>query len=168
MKQNFIYLAMVGVLLSCQPQQTSNNEDVVTDEPTKPSIVGAWEIVEVSISNEDTSFVFSPFRSIIIYTDKFYSVEIATEDRPSWPELPDGEEVSYDNLSNAYSNLISNSGRYEVRGDSIFVDLIVAKSPNFMNDIQKAAYAFALDGDKLTTTGAGPGGNFSFTYRRLK
>ena len=159
---------LLGFLISCQPLQASNNEDAVTNESAKASIVGAWEIVETSVSSKDTSFLYSTFRSIILYTDKFYSVEIAHEDRPSWPDTPDSEKVSYDNLSNAYSNLTSNSGRYEVRGDSIFYDLIVAKHPYFMNDIQKGSYHFTVDGDKLTTIESWPGGiTYTITYKRL-
>ena len=169
MKQNILYLAIAVLLFSCQPKQTSTEEVSAPKEPVTPTIVGAWEIIEFSFSNEDTSGVNTPFRSIIIYTDNFYSVEIARSDRPSWPERPDGEKVSYDDLSNAYSGLISNSGRYEIRGDSIFHDFYIAKSPNFMNDGPKRPLAFTLDGDQLTTKLTLPSGmNITYTYRRLR
>ena len=168
MKQNILYLAIAVLLFNCQPKQTSTEEVSAPEEPAAPSIVGVWEMIESSFSNEDTSGVNTPFRSIIIYTDKFYSIEIARSDRPSWPEIPDGEKVSYDDLSNAYSNLTSNSGRYEIRGDSIFYDVIIAKSPNFMNDYPKMAAAFTLDGDQLTTKASYSGTNLKNNYRRLR
>jgi len=167
MKRNILYLAIAVLLFNCQPKQTSTEEPAATKDPAAPTIVGAWEIIEASWSNKDTSVVRKPFRSIIIYTDNFYSWEIAREDRPSWPERPDGEKVSYDDLSNAYSGLTSNSGRYEVRGDSIFHDVLIAKSPNLMNSNSKFAFAFKLDGDQLTTY-YGANTQRIWTYRRLR
>ncbi len=167
MKRNMLYLAIAVLLFSCQPKQTSTEEVSAPKEPATPSIVGAWEIIEISFSNEDTSGIFKPFRSIIIYTDKFYSTEIAWTDRPSWPKIPEGEKVSYDDLSNAYFNFRSNSGRYEIRGDSIFHDIIVARAPHFMP--AKWAFAFKLDGDQLTTNSTRSSGtNRIYTHRRLR
>ena len=167
MKQNILYLAIAVLLFNCQPKQTSTEETSAPKEPATPTIVGAWEIIESKFSNENTSGVDTPFRSIIIYTDNFYSVEMAWS-RPSWPEIPDGEKVSYDDLSNAYFGSISNSGRYEIRGDSLFYDIIVAKSPNLMNDSPKMANAFKLDGDQLTIKFTFSGTNITNTHRRLR
>ena len=169
MKQNILYLAIAVLLFSCQPKQTSTEEVSAPEKLAAPSIIGAWEIIESSFSNKDTSGVNTPFRSIIIFTDNFYSIEIARRDRPSWPERPDGEKVSYDDLNNAYSGLTSNSGRYEIRGDSIFYDVIVAKSPNLMNDIKKITTAFKFDGDQLSVNlTRSSGTNFINNYRRLR
>jgi hypothetical protein len=168
-KQIILFLAIAVLLFSCQPKQTSTEEASLPKEPVAPTIVGAWEIIEASFSNKDTSGVFTPFRSIIIYTDNFYSREIALRDRPSWPDIPDDEEVAYEDLSNAYSYLIANSGRYEIRGDSIFHDVIISKSPNFMNKNLKLACAFKLDGDQLTTNSTrSSGANTIYTHRRLR
>lgn len=168
MKKILILFALAGLLFGCQSKQATTEETSALSESPVPSIVGAWEIVETSFSNEDTSGVFKPYKSIVIYTDHFYSVEVAWEDRPSWPEIPEGEQVSYDNLSNAYASLTSNSGRYETRGDSIYVDVIVAKSPNLMNDVKKYVNAFKLEGDQLTTTSLRPSGTkFTWKLRRI-
>ena len=169
MNQNILYLVIAVLLFNCQPKQTSTEEVSAPKEPAAPTIVGAWEIIEISFSNEDTSGIVKPFRSIIMFTDKFYSIEIAWNDRPSWPERSEGEKVAYDDLSNAFFNFRSNSGRYEIRGDSIFHDVIVAKVPYFMNDYPKWARAFKLDGDQLTTNGSTPQGtNRIWTCRRLR
>ena len=164
MKRSFYYLAIFGLFLlfSCQANQTATEEESsVPDEPAAPSIVGAWEIT--SSTNADGTDN-TPYRSIIIYTDNFYSVEIARENRPSWPEIPEGEETPEENIRNAYSGLTSNSGRYTIKGDSIIRDVIVAKFPNFMNDFPRSAFAYTLDGDQLVTTGS----RGSSTYRRLR
>ena len=164
MKRSFIYFSVFGLFLlfSCQGNQTATEEEaVVPDEPAAPSIVGAWEITSsTNADGEDNS----PYRSIIIYTDSFYSVEIATQERPSWLDIPEDEDTPEENIRNAYDGLTSNSGRYTIAGDSIIHDIIVAKYPNFMNDFPRSASAFTLDGDQLVTTG-----NFgSSTYRRLR
>jgi hypothetical protein len=136
---------------------------------TIPSIVGSWEIIKQEFTSKDTSKSFTPFRSIITFTDKFYNVTIATEDRPSWPETPKGEKVSYDNLTNAFNHFISNAGRYEIKGDSIMYNIIAAKQPNFMNDTKKYAQAFTFDGDKLIThTTNNSGEKSTKTYKRLE
>jgi len=164
MKRSFFYLSIFGMFLlfSCQSNQTATEEESSEpDEPAVTSIVGAWEITS-STDAEGTDN--SPYRSIIIYTDNFYSVEIARENRPSWPEIPDDEETAEENIRNAYTGLTSNSGRYSIQGDSIIHDIIVAKYPNFMNDFPRSAFAYTLDGDQLVTTGS----RGSRTYRRLR
>jgi hypothetical protein len=168
MKNLFLLVFIVGLLPNCQAQKASIVEGALNNESATASIVGAWEIVEASVTREDTSFTYSPYRSIIIYTDKFYSVEIAHKERASWPEIPDGEKVSYDHLSNAFWGFTSNSGRYEVRGDSVFYELIVAKNPNVVDRRRGGAYRFTLDGDQLKTYHTWPSRSFSYTYRRLQ
>ena len=162
MKRSLFTLAVTGLLLSCQPQQEASSEaQEAPEENATPSIIGAWEIT----SSTDTEGVeSSPYRSVIIYTEGFYSVEIATESRPSWPQIEDGEETPEENIRNAYDGLISNSGRYAIKGDSIIHDVIVAKWPNFMNDFPRAASAYTLEGDKLVATG----NRGSTTYKRIR
>jgi len=160
MKRLVFCLAIFGLLFGCQQQQTTDKASVTADESTAPSLVGAWEITSNTNNDGETT---TPHGSIIIYTDGFYSVEIALEDRPSWPDIPDDDETAEEDIRNAYDGLISNSGRYNIVGDSIIHDIIVAKYPNFMNDFPRSAVAFTLDGDQLVTTG----NRGSATYRRL-
>jgi len=163
MKRSFFYLAIFGLLFSCQPQQAANDEasSSTADEPEAPTIVGAWEITSSTDADGEDN---SPYRSLIIYADSFYSVEIATEERPSWPEIPDGEETPDEHILNAYNGLISNSGTYTIEGDSIIYEVTVAKYPNFMNDFPRWSVAYTLDGDMLETTGI----RGSSSYRRIK
>lgn len=162
MKRLLFFLAITGLLFSCQPQQEASSEaPQAADDDAAPSIVGAWEIT----SSTDTDGVeSSPYRSVIIYADGYYSVEIAWETIESWPDIADGEERSEEEIRNSYSRLTSNSGSYEIQGDSIIHEAIVAKHPNFMNDGPRWATAYSLDGDQLVTTG----GRGSSTHRRLK
>ena len=163
MKKAFLWLAIAGLMFGCQQQQPASDSeaDPMPEADAEPTIEGAWEMTSrVNNDGEDLSL----HKSIIIYADGFYSVEIATEDRPSWPDLAEGEERADEDKVNAYDGLISNSGRYRIEGDSIIHDIIVAKWPNFMNDFPRSAVAYSLDGDQLSTTGF----QGTATYRRME
>ena len=83
---------------------------------------------------------------------------------PSWQDLAEGEERSCDDITSAFSNFISNSGTYTIKGDSLIREAIVAKSPNYVNDRPRTASAFTLNGDQLTTSGR----QTVWTYKRRK
>ena len=160
---------LAASLLSCQTKTSSEKEPSSNVKSNNSPIQGSWEIVESNFTGKDTSRAYTPFRSILIFTDKFYSVAIARVDRPSWPKIPKGEKVSYDNLTNAYDNFVSNAGRYEITGDSIIYHIIVAKSPNYMNDTKNYSQAFVLDGNKLITHSANDSGEKTMTtYKRFE
>ena len=71
---------------------------------------------------------------------------------------------------NAYRHLTSNSGAYEIKGDSIVFDIIVAKSPNFMNDYPTRARSHKLEGDKLLLQATSGNGEVTqvMTLERIK
>ena len=164
-----MYVATILLFSGCQQQEASTSE--IDETESLPAIVGAWEIVESSYSTADTSWTSAPYRSVILFTKNYYSIEIANEDRPSWVENPDGEGPSNEEISNAYSGLTSNSGKYEVRGDSIYFNAVIAKYPNFMNDFPERTSAMKLEGDNLTLTSVGMGSTNRMVitkYKRLE
>ena len=133
------------------------------------SIKGCWEIIDQKFTSGDSMKTSIPYRSVIIFTDKFYSITFASVDRPSWPTMAEGEKASYENLENAYQHFTSNAGRYEIKGDSIIYSITVAKSPNYMNDVKYLHQAFSLYGDKLITYSTSASGwKLSTTYKRLE
>ena len=162
MKKSHLFAPVLGlfILAGCQPSTTEQSAESAPVEEASPTIEGAWELV--SITGDEETFV--PFKSIIIFTDKYYSVEIALEDRPSWGDLEEGEETAVEDIVNAYEGLISNSGTYSIEGDSLIREAIVAKFPNYMNEWPRTASAFELSGDQMTTLG----GQGVWTYKRLK
>ena len=155
-----VLLLSLFVVAGCQPSASDQSAESAPVEKAAPTIEGAWELV--SITGEEETFV--PFKSIIIFTDKYYSVEIALEARPSWVDLEEGEERAVEDIVNAFEGLISNSGTYSIEGDSLIREAIVAKSPSYMNDRPRTASAFTLSGDQMTTQG----GENVWTYKRLK
>ncbi|MFT5954933.1 MAG: hypothetical protein ACI8QD_001784 [Cyclobacteriaceae bacterium] len=161
MQKSLFYLLVAGLLFSCQAQQENNMEESILEEPEMPSIFGAWEITSITNTEGEES---TPYRSVIIYSEGFYSVEIAWENIESWPEIPEGEEWSEEEILSSYGRLTSNSGKYTIEGDSIIHEAIIAKHPNFMNDWPRWATSFTLDGDQLSTIG----NRGSSSYRRIK
>ena len=167
-----IILSGMAILLmiSCQQNETSSTEESVV-EP-EPSIIGAWEITGYTMTTPDSTWSGdAPYRSVILFSKNYYSVEIAHEERPSWPDRADGEGASAEEISNAYSGLTSNSGTYKIQGDSLIYTAVVAKYPNFMNDYPTYSVAVKLDGDNLTTTRVArnnPQGSVTTTHKRLE
>jgi hypothetical protein len=115
MKRSLFTLAIIGLLFSCQPQQEASSEaPQAPEESATPSIVGAWEITSsTNADGEDNT----PYRSIIIYTDSFYSVEIANESRPSWPQIEDGEETPEEN--NFMNDFPRATAAFTLEGDKL-------------------------------------------------
>ena len=157
----FSLLFILIILVGCQQSTTEQSNELLPMEEPAPTIEGTWELVSITGDDETDS----PYKSLIIFTDKYYSIEIAMKERPSWSDLAEGEERSCDDISSAYNDFISNSGAYTIQGDSLIREAIVAKSPNYMNDGPRTASAFTLNGDQLTTSGRQMS---VWTYKRLK
>jgi hypothetical protein len=155
--------------VNAQTKTLSKAKPSPTAKSNTSSIQGSWEVIEQKFTSTDSTSTTIPFRSIIIFTDKFYSITYAIVDRSSWPNIPAGEKASYENLENAFHNFVSNAGRYEIKGDSIMYNVVVSKHPNYMNDVKSASRAFELNGDKLIThTTSATGQKRTTTYKRMK
>ena len=146
MKSLKFFIIALFFLAACSEKKESSTEAIEVDVTT---ITGAWEITNIELTSSDTIMSRKPFKSIYLFTDKHYSIEVAWEERQSWPDLEEGEERNPDHIMNAYRYLTSNSGAYEVKGDSSVFNVMVAKSPNFMNDYPTMARSHKLEGDKL-------------------
>ncbi|MDM9631099.1 lipocalin-like domain-containing protein [Robiginitalea aurantiaca] len=149
MKNLLLTLLMLFVIAACAEKKEAPAEIEIIEEPT---LEGAWEVSQMIWQSPDTTIYTKPYKSIFIFTDKHYSMEVATEDRPSWPSLKEGEERSDEDIRNAYSGLISNSGTYEVVGDSLIQYAIVAKSPNYMNDAPRSSKLLTIEKDSIYFT----------------
>ena len=167
MKSTIMLMATVCLLTSCQ--SPSSSDQSAADSAPKSGIIGVWEIQEAKISNQDSSWISNPYRSVVIFTQGYYSVEIARTNRPSLPQLAEGESIPEDVLRSTYNGLTSNSGTYELRGDSLYRVARIAKHPNYMNDFPETAVRCVVDGDRMVINGRTPSGYESVvTYRRLE
>ena len=156
----------VFLLFSCAEKKESNGESENIEAPT---IEGAWKVTHIERKNVDTTIVGKLwYKSIYTYTDKYYSIAAATEERPSIPELKEGEELDPYYFQKVYLKYISNSGTYKIVGDSLIHNVIVAKSPTVMNKNTRSSQHITLEKDKMVFTSAGPNSTTSLTLERLK
>ena len=88
-------------------------------------------------------------------------------ERPSFSELAEGETRSYEEIAKALNPLYSNSGTYEIRGDTIYYSVIVTKNPGFMNDRPNWQRQLTVGKDTLTSTQTGENSSSTSYYVRL-
>lgn len=115
----------------------------------------------------DSSGVWSPYRSIYLFTEKHYSIEQVSTERASFQPLAEGEERDLEEIVEAFGPLYSNSGSYEIRGDSIFYTAHVAKNPNFMNDNPNWSRQITVGADTLTSVVTEENGTATYIYTRM-
>ena len=166
MKIIILNMLAVILLISCADKKESNIEPDNLDNLT---IKGAWELTHIEKKNKDTSIVQKPWhKSIYIYTDKYFSIAAATEERPSAPVLEKGEKIDSDYFKNVYLRYISNSGTYQIVGDSLIHNVIVAKSPTVMNRKRRSSEHLTLEKDKMLFTSSKSNITTTLTLKRLK
>lgn len=166
MKNTLLLMLALALVSACAEKKEAPAEVAAPME--EPSMEGAWVLDHISWKSPDTTMYWKPYKSILLYTDKYYSVEVAMEERPSWPELSEGEERSPDDIINAYSGLISNSGTYEIIGDSLIHNAIVAKYPNFMNDNPRNARHVTIEKDSAYFTDTNEEGVQRWVMKRME
>jgi hypothetical protein len=165
MKKPLIVILALALVSACAEKKEAPAEVATMEEP---SMEGAWVLDHISWKSPDSAMYWKPYKSIILYTDKHYSVEVAMEERPSWPELGEGEERNPDDIINAYGGLISNSGTYEIVGDSLIHHAIVAKHPNFMNDNPRYARHLTIEKDSAYFTDTDEEGVQTWVMKRME
>ncbi|MEJ2583905.1 MAG: lipocalin-like domain-containing protein [Robiginitalea sp.] len=166
MKNTFLAMLALALVSACAEKKEAPAEVAVTIE--EPSIEGAWVLDHISWKSPDTTMYWKPFKSILIYTDQYYSVEVARDERPSWPSLGEGEERSPEDIIKAFNGLISNSGTYEAVGDSLIHHVIVAKSPYLMNDSPRYARHLTIEKDSAYFTNTNEEGVQIWVMKRME
>lgn len=135
----FIAVSLVGVL----PASISAQDD-------KP-LGGAWLVVKVEPADDEV--VEEPEPALFIFTDTHYSVMAAIpgEGNELRPTFANSEEPTDAEKVEAYDSFFANSGRYEVKGDSVTTRAFVAKDPNYMDAWPENAnsFQFRVEGDTL-------------------
>ena len=166
MKNMILNILAVILLISCGDKKESYIEP---DNQGNLTIKGAWEVTHIIKKNTDTAIVQIPWhKSIYIYTDRYFSIAAATEERPSMPVLEKGEKIDPDYFKKVYLRYISNSGTYKIVGDSLIHNVIVAKSPTVMNKKRRSSQHITLEKDKMLFTSAKSNVTTTLTLERLK
>ena len=134
-----VVVAVVGALL---PSMSSAQ--------SRPSVQGAWQVVEISTTGVGPSTNSSPQPGLYLFTGKHYSIMRVTSPDPR-PGFSDPANVTAAEALAVWGPLQAQSGTYEVVGGSLMLLPQVAKNPGVMRAGRKAdIYTFTLQGESLT------------------
>lgn len=128
-KDSKIIVRVLLVLFSISFLVSCNKENEIGIEEPQLRIVGAWERIQTEQVSNDTTVVSTPYKSIYLFAENYYSIAVAPRERASLPESRTSEDIAA-----AEAGYISNSGTYKIKGDSIYFNVLVSKFPNFMNN----------------------------------
>ena len=134
---------------------------------SRPSIQGAWQVVEVSTTGQRATNL-QP--SLYLFTARHYSIMRVLSPDPR-PGFSDPANVTEAEALAVWGPLQAQSGTYQVANGTLNLLPIVAKNPGVMRPgRQPDVYAFALQGDSLTLAqkSDGSGQAASTTTLRLK
>ena len=112
----------------------------------KNPLEGTWKITESVVMGKDTSRTSNPQPSMVIFSQKHYSMMLVPGDKPR-TLFKESNPTDKEKLE-AFDSFIANSGTYEVAGSTITVHPVVAKVPNFMAG-GSAKYQFRIEGNTL-------------------
>jgi hypothetical protein len=86
---------------------------------------GAWRVVEATAADGQVNS--KPEPGLYVFTDRHYSIMRVMAPRKPYPEKPtDQDKVA------AFDPFVANSGSYQLKGDQLMTQPMVAKNPNIM------------------------------------
>ena len=130
------------------------------------ALQGAWLLDQVHPAGEEVITDPQPGLYLFPETHDSFRVVAADSARADLPEEPSDAE-----LVEAYDPFIANSGRYEVRGDTIIDRAFVAKYPNYMHAFpdNEDRVRYRIEGDKLIVSDFEfPEEGLQATFRRVE
>jgi hypothetical protein len=92
---------------------------------------GVWKIAEVTTTGADARTITKPAPSQIMVSRKHYSmIYVSADNRPMVPQqnATDAQKVA------AWTPFTANAGTYELKGTTLTLHPVVAKSPNIKPD----------------------------------
>jgi hypothetical protein len=111
---------------------------------------GVWRTVEVVVQSP-TPQVFKPAATLAIFQGRHYSrVEVHAEGPR--PVLKDPAAASASELRATWGPFVGEAGTFEVTGNEITMQALVAKNPAAMMKGATSVYSYQRNGDTLTLT----------------
>jgi hypothetical protein len=149
-KKLLVVVAVLAVINAIALGQTKQSQ---------PSIQGVWRAVEITITNPNPAPNTLPKGThtnlqpeVVIFTAKHYSVtaDTAAEARPTTPFKEQGKPT-LEELQSRWGPFAANAGTYQVAGETLTRQIIVAKNPAFQaKGVSRAT--IKLDGKNLWVT----------------
>jgi hypothetical protein len=94
-----------------------------------------------------------PQPGLWIFTDKHFSYLFVTTDKPR-PEIPAAKMTEKDR-SDAYNGFIASGGTYDIKGDNLTMNVMVARNAESMRSGAFFTNTYKLDGNNLSVTRTG-------------
>jgi hypothetical protein len=110
---------------------------------TTSPVIGVWRLAEVTETGANARTITTPQPGLIIFTPRYYSIEMVTSDAPR-PELP-RQGATDKQRAEAFGPFTANAGTYDIKGNELITTIITAKNPNAMKTGSQT-FAFKMDG----------------------
>ena len=111
---------------------------------------GVWRTVEVVVNGPKPQ-TFRPRATLAIFHGKHYSrVEVHAES--PLPLLKDPVTASADELRAVWGPFVGEAGTFDLRGNVMTMQALVAKNPAAMTNGATSVYTYQRSGDTLTLT----------------
>ncbi len=135
-------LTVVSAILATVVALTAND--------SRSAFEGVWRTVEVVVAGP-TPQTFRPGATLAIFHGRHYSrVEVHAEGPR--PVLKDPASASADELRAAWSPFVGEAGTFDLSGNVVTMQALVAKNPAAMTFGATSAYTYQRNGDTLTLT----------------
>jgi hypothetical protein len=142
------FLLALGLATSaCQPQAPSG--EVVEDREVSP-IAGAWRVVAVEdVTSEGEVTEIPTHESMVIFTDRYYSIAFSMGDRASLPFAERWAPTDAESLDR-FGVMVVNTGIYQITPTTVVTSPLFALTPEFIGGA--AEHEYTLEGNLLTLT----------------
>lgn len=123
---------------------------VLTARDSHAAFEGVWRTAEVVVSGPKPQ-TFKPAATLAIFHGRHYSrVEVHTEGPRA--VLKDPAAATADELRAVWGPFVAEAGTFDLRGNVITMQAVVAKNPATMSDGASSVYTYQRSGDTLTLT----------------
>jgi hypothetical protein len=124
----------------------------LTADHSRAAFDGVWRTVEVVVQSS-TPQTFKPGATLAIFHGRHYSrVEVHAEGPR--PVLKDPAAASADELRAVWGPFVGEAGTFDLSGNVITMQALVAKNPAAMTNGATSVYTYQRNGDTLTLTQA--------------
>lgn len=122
----------------------------LTAAAPRAAFEGVWRTVEVVVQGP-THQVFGPGATLAVFHGRHYSRVEVHADRAR-PMLVDPAAASADELRAVWGPFVAEAGTFDLSGNVVTMQALVAKNPAAMMNGATSAYTYERSGDTLTLT----------------
>ena len=117
---------------------------------SREAFEGVWKTVEVVVPGPTSQAFRTPATLAIFHGQHYSRVEVHAEG--ARPVLKDPATASADELRAVWGPFLAEAGTFEVTGNNLTMQAMVAKNPAAMMNGATSVYTYQRNGDTLTLT----------------